>query len=284
MKITTKERWVRPPVFPASQKAERARKAAERIALIPPSYGGEVRTDHCTLCSHCVVLKRGRKKKQPHPCVPVALHESESSTPGRAFKLLALLRAAMPIELWKTFKPEGRPKGYRKETHFKPARGDLPSTRISRTPDLLRSIGKAIRPFLTLRSESPLKVLHAYHGPDVLLHPQRPEAFRSGITQFEREELKTLQMKRQTKMLAAQEGFCVGGIMNRLSMLQSLKVIEPSEELKEFEPLRAMSLQEITNISLLKDAGLSEESDLSDLSDLSEESDLSDLSEESDDD
>mgnify|MGYP007090461250 CR=1 FL=1 len=264
MTATTEKKCVRPSVFPVSQKAEKDQKAAERTAPIPPVYGEEVRTDHCTLCSHCVVLKRGRKKKHPHPCVPVTLHESEPPIPGRAFKLLTLLRSTVSVEVWKTYKPEGRPRGYRKETHFKPARVDLPNTRISRTPDLLRSIGKTIRPFLTLRSESPLKVLQAYHGPDVLLHPQRQEALKKGLTEFEREELKMLQMKRQTKMLAAQEGFCVGGIMNRLSMLQTLKVIQPSEELKEFEPLRAMSLQEVTNISLLKDAkalALSEEND-----------------------
>ncbi len=212
--------------------------------------------DHCLECQYCTLLKAGRKKKRPHPCLPVVLHKSEPPTPGRAFKLLTLLRSTVSVEVWKTYK---RPGGYSKETHFKPKRVDLPKTRISQTPDLLRSIRKGIRPIATLRSESPLKVLEAYHGPNVLLRPKRPEALRNGITDFERKELGRLQLTRQTKMLASQRGLCVGGIMTRLSKLKSLKPIEPSEELREFEPLRAMSLEEVTDISLLKEAALIEE-------------------------
>ena len=206
--------------------------------------------DDCLSCHHCTVLKAGRKKTHPHPCTSsIILHASEEPVPGRLFRLYNLLRHVFPPEIWKTFK---RPKGYRPETHFKPKRLDVPKERISQTPCLLRSLRAKTRSLVTLRSESPLKVLQAYHGADVLLRPVRPgNELKSPLTDFERQELERLKTQRRAKILASQQGLSVGGIENRLSLLESLRPIEPSDELKELEPLRAMSLQEVTNVPLL---------------------------------
>lgn len=212
----------------------------------------------CLDCTHCTLLKAGRKKDKPHPCT-ITLHPSEPPVPGRLFKLFTILKELIPKEVWKTFR---KPRGYQKKTHFRPkpvTPKELPSTRISITPSRLPSIRAKMRTNITLRSESPLKVLQAFHGTDVLLHSYRPIEFQKPLNGMEIEELERLRQKDKAKFLASQRGLCVGGIETRLSTLENLKPIEPSDELKELEPLRAMSLQEVTNVSLLIQASHEEE-------------------------
>lgn len=206
----------------------------------------------CQKCQECVALRSGAKKKnhEPRPCASYPkLHPSEPPVPGRLFKLISILKEICPEDIWYSVR---RRRGYAKKTHYRPPSAYVPNTRISKTPSLLKRLKEQFKPVATLRSESPRQVLIGLHGPNILLSPVREEKLRSGLTPQEKNSLNVLEQQRRARQLMSQRGLCVGGFDNRMTDLAELSAIEPADELKELEPLRALSLQEVTNVSLLK--------------------------------
>lgn len=216
-------------------------------------------TDHCALCRHCTVAKPGRRKAAPHPCTltPPALHRPR--TPGRPRKpieplsfrsLFHLLKAITPKRLWKKYR---RPRGYSPETHKRvpltlPPKPAAPFY----VPSPWRELRKEHKGEEWLITTSPRIATQVHHGPSALLRPFFPDVLEAPQSNLTEDEATLLTIEQQARRLSRRDALCIGGLNRTLEQLSTLPSSIDTSDFQDTEPLRAMALQEVTNIDDLE--------------------------------
>lgn len=211
----------------------------------------------CLSCTYCTlgILKRPKGFKN-HPCHQVnqsPLNPKEYHWPKKPFSLYRILQAITPKPLWKSMTKRFY-QTYSEKTHHRPCvqekHRQLKRLSITKSPWFL--VRKDVPPVrdITLDSPSPRLSIIGHHGPQSLLRPFFPED--SGIDATP----KALLLEERATILAGQYRQLGGKTLKELSRL---KTPEVSNDLEELEPLRAMSLKEVTNLGLLEEEEHEEE-------------------------
>lgn len=114
-------------------------------------------------------------------------------------------------------------------------------------------IRQDLPPAAKLESPTPRIVAIAHHGPGGLLRPFFPELPELPEVAISEESAARVASEESGQRLAGSMNLRLGGSSYKLKQLESLKIPEVSSQLEELEPLRAMSLKEVTNVPLLID-------------------------------
>lgn len=212
-------------------------------------------TSACLSCDYCTKFRPGRKPKNfAHPCLKGApkaedpLNPLEYRWPKTPFGLYNILRSVTPREIWKKYRG---PKGYEYKCHYRPKPANTLGSRITNTPPPWKAVRRDVPPAIELQTLPPRITTVAIHGPGSLLRPffpELPELPEISITSDT--ALRVMQQER-ARSLAATGNLNLGGSSYTVKKLSTLKAPEVSQELEELEPLRAMSLKEVTNVPFL---------------------------------
>lgn len=214
-------------------------------------------TTHCTSCDFCTsgILKRSKGFKN-HPCYQVnqsPLNPPEYHWTKKPFSLYIVLRFITPKKIWKSMTKRFY-QTYSEKTHHRPRvqekHRQLKRLSITNTPWFLAR--KDVPPVrgITLDSPSPRLTIIGHHGPQSLLRPFFPEDSEIDATP------KALLLEERASILAGQYRQLSGKTLKEISRLRPPEV---SNDLEELEPLRAMSLREVTNLGLLEEEEHEEE-------------------------
>lgn len=226
----------------------------------------------CLSCSFCTMNHPGRKVPES-PCSPWMSGPFRPLDPRNPpeyrweknpFRLYGILRAITPKDLWKRWRKASNPYalgGYKKETHERVRLKDCPkpkSRRISTTRPPWHWLRRGLERQMELETPSPRITTIAHHGPRSLLHPffpemeGAPEGFQLSMSP---ERIEEIVRDQRAKRLAGTSNLSLGGHGSdrRIADLEELKSpLGEAESMEEVEPLRAMSLKEVTNIPFLK--------------------------------
>jgi len=179
------------------------------------------------------------------------------------FRLRSILRNITPKDLWKSWLKATNPLGlggYRKETHYRPRLKKCPKvkeTRLSTPKPPWGWIRRRVERAVNLETPAPRITTAAHHGPRSLLRPFFPEF--PGVSKSEvsisPEKAHELLTKQRAMRLAGVKNLALGGHGkgSTIPELEALKTPEISDDMEDLEPLRAMSLKEVTNLQFLRD-------------------------------
>lgn len=177
------------------------------------------------------------------------------------FRLYNILRVITPKDLWKSWLKALNLRGlggYRKETHYRPRLKKCPKakeTRLSTPKPPWGWIRRRVERAVNLETPAPRITTVAYHGPRALLRPFFPEFPEDPNVSISPEKAHELLTKERAMRLAGVKNLALGGHGkgSTIPELEALETPEIPKSLEELEPLRAMSLREVTNLQFLRD-------------------------------
>jgi hypothetical protein len=218
----------------------------------------------CLSCTFCAKNHPGRKIPSSL-CTPWMHRPLDPRNPPEyrwekaPFRLYGILRAITPKALWKGFLKAVNPHGlggYREETHKRVRLEDCPpakSTRLSTPTPPWHQVRRGVTPQEDLHTPPPRITTIAHHGPRSLLHSFFPESPRVPKATLSAIKVKEMVMAERASRLAGTRNLALGGHGSTIPELEALKAPEVSESMEDLEPLRAMSLKEVTNLPFLRE-------------------------------
>lgn len=231
-------------------------RAAESPAKVAPE-------SPCLACQGCLAA-RMRPSHSCYHTLPRAINPTYIHPPKHSFSLRKILFAITPKEIRSAWLSR------LSKEKFQRIRKLLERPKVQAKHRLLKRISHTNTPWFlckkdvpptkqyTLESPSPRIMTAIHHGTAALLRPIIPELPGTPPSDFCLNPTEDAQLLERLDAIVAEERATrlakpYRQIGNRtLKSIQHLKPIEIPKELEELEPLRAMSLKEVTNMKLLE--------------------------------